>query len=106
MNTIKFSKIKEKTTEQHNLEILDIKKVELFGKECEMYFPCNLNIFVTNKCQNKCAFCINKDYSNIDISDEKYYSTNRILYNNIISSLALRTGVLTKDFTTEIKRYD
>lgn len=75
MNTIKFSKITEKTTEQHNIEVIDIQRVKIYGKEYDMYFPCNLNIFITNKCQNSCNFCINKGYTNTDITDELYYKS-------------------------------
>lgn len=73
MNTIKFSDIKEQTTEQHNLEITDVSNETIFGKEIPIYHPCNLNLFVTNICQNQCDFCINMDYSNNDITDEQYF---------------------------------
>ena len=73
MNTLKFSKLYNKTTEQHNLEVIDIKETKLFGKNVSMFYPCNLNIFITNICQNHCSFCINKDYSGTDIKDDLYY---------------------------------
>lgn len=74
MNTIKFSKRNLKTTEQHNLEVSQVEEVNLFDKTVQMYFPCNLNIFITNECHNHCSFCINKDYSGTDIEDEEYYN--------------------------------
>lgn len=73
MNTLKFSKLCNKTTEQHNLEVIDIEETTLFGKKVSMFYPCNLNIFITNICQNHCSFCINKDYSGTDIKDDLYY---------------------------------
>lgn len=82
MNTIKFSNIRQKTTEQHNLETAEIRNIELFGKQYKMYTPCNLNIFITNECQNHCDFCINKDYAGTDISDEEYHDAlDRLLQN-------------------------
>lgn len=73
MNTLKFSKVYNKTTEQHNLEVKDVEETTLFGKEIKMYYPCNLNLFITNICQNNCSFCINRDYSGTDVSDALYY---------------------------------
>lgn len=73
MNTLKFSKLANKATEQHNLEIKDIQETTLFGKKVTISYPCNLNLFITNICQNNCSFCINKDYSGTDVSDELYY---------------------------------
>lgn len=60
MNTIKFSKINNTTTEMHNLELQNIYEDTIFGKKIKLYHPCNLNIFVTELCQNNCDFCINK----------------------------------------------
>lgn len=59
MDTIKFSDITNKTTEQHNLTLSQIETVEICGKDYKMYSPCNLNIFVSNSCHNHCSFCIN-----------------------------------------------
>lgn len=75
MNTIKFSKIENITTEQHNLEILDIREESIFGRTLKIYHPCNLNIFITNVCHNNCDFCINRDYSNTDILDKDYFNS-------------------------------
>ena len=74
MNTIKFSKITNLLTERHNLEVLNISKENIFNNKVDIYHPCNLNIFITNSCQNKCFFCINHKNRNIDISDEEYYN--------------------------------
>ena len=73
MNTIKFSKLENITTEQHNLEVHSNKEIVLFGNKLNLYTPCNLNIFITNKCHSNCFFCINKDFSNSDINDDFYY---------------------------------
>ena len=78
MNTIKFSKRENKTTEQHNLQITNIIDSDIFGFQLKMYTPCNLNIFVTESCQNKCFFCIN-DRANKNINmcspSDREYST-------------------------------
>ncbi len=72
MNTIKFAKKENLTTEQHNLEITDIYKENIFGQTLNIYHPCNLNIFVTNICNNNCFFCVNGNFLNTDITDEEY----------------------------------
>lgn len=64
MNTIKFTDKKILTTEQSNLELMQTKEVTLFGQTYTMKIPCNLNIFITNSCHNRCDFCIN---------NQKYY---------------------------------
>ena len=80
MNTIKFSKRANLTTEQHNLELINVEKEIIFRKEFNVYKPCNLNLFVTNVCHNKCFFCINSKYSNTDIDDcTYYYELERVL---------------------------
>lgn len=75
MNTIKFSKIKNKTTEQHNLKVNDIYEENIFNNKIQLYHPCNLNIFVTNICQNNCFFCINNspNFKEKEITDEQYF---------------------------------
>lgn len=83
MNTIKFSNMQRKTTEQHNLTIAKLKDVKIFDKNYKIYEPCNLNIFITNKCPNHCSFCINKDYMNTDISNEVFYRSLKILLNEL-----------------------
>ena len=65
MNTIKFSKIENITAEQYNLEIQNIYEDTIFGENLLIYHPCNLNIFVTELCQNDCYFCINNKTKNI-----------------------------------------
>lgn len=87
MNTIKFSKRENKTTEQHNLQIAEITDVNLFGSHLKIYTPCNLNIFVTELCQNRCFFCIN-DKSNRcinvrSLSEEEYSAGLRRLLDGI-----------------------
>lgn len=87
MNTIKFSKKENKTTEQHNLQIANIVDSDIFGSHLKMYTPCNLNVFVTESCQNKCFFCINdKTNKNINIrslSDEEYIIGLKKLFNEL-----------------------
>lgn len=72
MNTIKFSNIKNVATEQHDPSIIDWRTVDLFGRKISISNPCNLNIFITNRCHCRCSFCINRDYGGTDITDEEY----------------------------------
>ena len=72
MNTIKFSKNKNLTTEQHDMVAANIKNENIFGQDLLIYNPCNLNIFITSVCQNKCNFCINNKFTGSDCSDEVY----------------------------------
>ena len=72
MNTIKFSKNKNLTTEQHDMVAANIKEENIFGQDLLIYNPCNLNIFITSICQNKCNFCINNKFTGSDCSDEAY----------------------------------
>ena len=60
MNTLKFTKANLLATEMSNLELQESSKEIIFGKEINIYHPCNLNIFITSDCQNKCYFCINE----------------------------------------------
>lgn len=73
MNTIKFTDAKEFATEMHNLEVTNIFPQNIFGKNINIYHPCNLNIFISSVCHNKCFFCINDKYSGTDIFDDIYY---------------------------------
>lgn len=75
MNTLKFTKKTEISTEQHNLEVFKEKDINIFGKNINTYIPNNLSIFITNICNCKCSFCINSKYTNQDISDELYYKS-------------------------------
>ena len=72
MNTIKFSKNKNLTTEQHDMVAANIKEENIFGQDLLIYNPCNLNIFITSVCQNKCDFCINNKFTGSDCNDEVY----------------------------------
>lgn len=75
MNTIKFSKLYNQTTEQHDLEVETVTEEEFYKHKIHLQHPCNLNIFVTNICQNDCFFCINgRNHSEEnEISNKKYY---------------------------------
>jgi len=75
MNTLKFSKISEVTTEQHNQEVFREKKIKIFDKKINIYIPNNLSLFVTNVCNSNCFFCINSKYTNQDDNDLFYYKT-------------------------------
>lgn len=73
MNTIKFAPYNEFITEQHNLEVAQVKEATIGDKTYKFYSPCNLNVFVSNICQNNCDFCINKGHKEL-CSDEEHYS--------------------------------
>lgn len=73
MKTIKFTDEKLFATEQHNLESINFSKQNIFGNKLNLYIPCNLNIFITNTCNNKCNFCINPPIIDTEIDDEKYF---------------------------------
>ena len=75
MNTLKFTKKTEVSTEQHNLEVFREIDTKVFGKKINIYVPNNLSLFVTNICNCKCFFCINSQYTNQDDSDEFYYKS-------------------------------
>lgn len=77
MNTIKFSKITNSTTEQHDLEVETTSEENIYGHKIQLQHPCNLNLFITNICQNDCFFCINGRNHKLEdeISTEKYLSS-------------------------------
>lgn len=83
MQTIKYSKIYNKTTEQHNLSQAEIKESNIFGKNIKLYTPCNLNIIVSNFCGNKCKFCINGGSHKDCINDEQFKKDILDIINNI-----------------------
>lgn len=72
MNTIKFAPYNELITEQHNLEVAPVKEATIGDKIYKFYSPCNLNVSVSNICQNNCDFCINKEHKEL-CSDKEYY---------------------------------
>ena len=51
MNTIKFAPYNEFITEQHNVETATVEDIVAFDYKGRFYNPCNLNIFITNKCK-------------------------------------------------------
>lgn len=80
MNTLKFSKKSLLSTEQHNPDVHLEKTIKIANNNLKISIPTNLNIFITNKCNAKCFFCINHNYTNQDIDDELYYkSLNKTL---------------------------
>lgn len=80
MNTIKFAPYNEFITEQHNVETATVEDFVAFDYHGKFYNPCNLNIFITNKCQNNCDFCINKQNDRTDVDDKLYFT---ILYDGL-----------------------
>ena len=74
MNTIKFAPYNDFVTEQHDVERATVDTVTVGGVERKFYNPCNLNVFITNTCQNSCDYCINGGASDIyRMSDSTYY---------------------------------
>ena len=83
MNTLKFTKKTELSTEQHNQEVYKEKETNIFGKGINIYIPNNLSLFVTNVCNSKCFFCFNSNYTNQDDSDDFYYRTLKETLNEL-----------------------
>ena len=74
MNTIKFAPYDDFVTEQHDVEHASVDTVKVGDAEYRFYNPCNLNVFITNTCQNACDFCINKGQTDqFRMSDTTYY---------------------------------
>lgn len=73
MNTIKFAPYNDFVTEQHDVENASAYEANVFGFNGKFYNPCNLNVFIQNKCQNDCDFCINKRNDRTDIDNELYF---------------------------------
>ena len=73
MNTIKFAPYNDFVTEQHDVENATAYEANVFGFSGKFYNPCNLNVFIQNKCQNDCEFCINKRNDRTDIDNELYF---------------------------------
>ena len=74
MNTIKFAPYDDFVTEQHDVEHASVDTVKVGETEYRFYNPCNLNVFITNTCQNACDFCINKGQTDqFRMGDGTYY---------------------------------
>ena len=73
MNTIKFAPYNDFVTEQHDVENASAYEANVFGFSGKFYNPCNLNVFIHNRCQNDCDFCINKRNDRTDIDNELYF---------------------------------
>ena len=86
MNTLKFTKKSELSTEQHNQEVHKDKEIKIFDKKVNIYIPNNLSLFITNVCNSKCFFCINSNYTNQDKSDSFYYKSLKETLNELSPS--------------------
>lgn len=74
MNTIKFAPYDDFVAEQHDVEHASVDTVKVGETEYRFYNPCNLNVFITNTCQNACDFCINKGQTDqFRMGDSTYY---------------------------------
>lgn len=74
MNAIKFAPYDDFVTEQHDVEHASVDTVKVGETEYRFYNPCNLNVFITNTCQNACDFCINKGQTDqFRMGDNTYY---------------------------------
>lgn len=61
MNTIKFSSIYDLKKETNNVEIFDIKDINLDGINYKYYSNAQISVYVTKKCNGKCYFCMNNN---------------------------------------------
>lgn len=83
MNTIKFEPSWMPKTETHDVEKYTIKQMELAGKTYDVYSNVGLTIYVTNRCNSDCNFCMNKYEENFlrseELMDDEEY-LNRLEY--------------------------
>lgn len=70
MNTIKFEPANRPKTETHDVESYSIKQMNFAGKEYKVYSNVGLTIYVTNRCNCDCDFCMNKYEDNFLCSKE------------------------------------
>lgn len=73
MNTLKFQNKNLVATEQHDLKNAKVETYQLFGRDVQLYVPCNLNLSVTTACYNKCSFCIDRENNHDNAGDQLYY---------------------------------
>jgi len=77
MNTIKFTPASNERTETHNIEVYDIKEKIFNTKKYRVYGNASLTIYITNKCNANCPFCMNKYEDNYlyskEINSDKEY---------------------------------
>ncbi len=77
MNTIKFEPVWMPKTETHDVEKYSIKQMEIAGKKRYVYSNVGLTIYVTNRCNSDCSFCMNKFEENFlcskEIMDDEEY---------------------------------
>lgn len=77
MNTIKFEPAWMPKTETHDVEKYSIKHMEIAGKMRDVYSNVGLTIYVTNRCNSDCTFCMNKFEDNFlcskEIMDDEEY---------------------------------
>lgn len=92
MNTIKFAPYDDFVTEQHDVEHASVDTVKVGETEYRFYNPCNLNVFITNTCQNACDFCINKgqtECTGFSVLPDEEYRKNKLLLADFRKMVAL-----------------
>lgn len=89
MNTIKFSSIYDLKKETNNVEVYDIKKININGKEYKYYSNAQMSLYVTKKCNANCGFCMNKYEKRfckaLELDDSNYLKA----LNNVLDTLKL-----------------
>lgn len=77
MNTVKFEPAWMPKTETHDVEKYSIKEMKIDGKSYDVYSNVGLTIYVTNRCNSDCSFCMNKFEENFlcskEITDDAEY---------------------------------
>ena len=77
MNTIKFSSIYELKKETNNVEVYNVRKIEIDGKEYRYYSNAQMSLYVTKKCNGNCCFCMNKFEKRCckakELNDDRYF---------------------------------
>lgn len=84
MNTIKFSSIYDLKKETNNVEIYDIKDININDKNYKYYSNAQMSIYVDKICNASCWFCMNKYEERFckakTISDKDYfYNVEKVL---------------------------
>lgn len=87
MNTIKFSSIYELKKETNNVEVYDIRKIKIDGKEYMYYSNAQMSLYVTKKCNGNCCFCMNKFEKRCckakELNDDRYFKALEMVLDSL-----------------------
>ncbi len=84
MNTIKFNRMTELSTERHDPDDEKSQMVSLFSEKTMISVPLNLNILISYGCNCDCNFCITKHGKQIPaIPDSEYLQQLEMVFSQI-----------------------